>query len=318
MQSNWRAILTKTDPSWAHATVTLHAAQLLILGGHRNEAVHAMQELVQRLPNDLQAHEQLGALLKRLGRPVESEAVMKQAAKIEAKKYASAPQDLEGIANFIESSTGSVQAPETAPTVFVTSLFDNYASTFDELLRNSLRYKAPELLLAACQQVLALKSKGTDILDLGCGTGLAGEIFYPFAARLDGVDLSPNMLDLARGKAVYDELHVGEVVEFLNTITRRYPLILAADVFVYIGDLAPVFAAAKLGLTAGGHFAFTVEASGEQDYFLQIVRRYAHSKKYIERIASEHQFTVRYFEETSTRNESLVPVPSYLVILEAT
>jgi predicted TPR repeat methyltransferase len=317
MQSNWRSILMKTEPRWAHAQVTLHAAQILILGGHRNEAVQAMQELVQRMPNDLQAHEQLGALLKRLGRPVEADAVMKQAASIEAKKYASAPQDLEGVANFIESSTGAVKAPETAPAVFVTSLFDNYAEQFDEALRNRLSYKAPELLLAACQQALTLTPKGLDILDLGCGTGLAGEIFYPFAARLDGVDLSTNMLELARGKAVYDELHAGDVVEYLNNMTRRYPLILAADVFVYIGDLAPVFAAAKKGLTAGGHFAFTVEVSTEQDYFLQIVRRYAHSKQYIERVASEHQFTVKCFEETSTRNESLLPVPSYLVILES-
>jgi predicted TPR repeat methyltransferase len=32
------------------------------------------------------------------------------------------------------------------------------------------------------------------MLDLGCGTGLAGAVFRPFVERLVGVDLSPAMI----------------------------------------------------------------------------------------------------------------------------
>ena len=112
-------------------------------------------------------------------------------------------------------------------------------------------------------------------------------------------------------------LHAADIVPYLQGLTQQFSLIVAADVFVYIGDLDSVFAAAKKSLTPGGHFAFTVEASPEADYFLQAVRRYAHSKSYLERLARQYQFEIKELDETSTRLESLRPVPSYLAILQA-
>src|SRR5207302_1633468 len=100
-----------------------------------------------------------------------------------------------------------------------------------------------------------------DVLDLGCGTGLAGELFRPLSRRLDGVDLSPRMLAQAATRGVYDRLAAGDLLTHLGGTGDRYHLVLAADVFVYLGDLAPVFAAARLVLRAGGWLAFTVEAS---------------------------------------------------------
>ena len=79
-------------------------------------------------------------------------------------------------------------------------------------------------------------------LDLGCGTGLAGVAFRDCVERLEGIDLSPGMVAEARAKGIYDALHVGEVVAHLKAATdRQFDLILAADVLVYVGDLAPLF-----------------------------------------------------------------------------
>ena len=44
------------------------------------------------------------------------------------------------------------------------------------------------------------------MLDLGCGTGLAGEAFRPHVDWLEGVDLSPGMIAQARKKTIYDRL----------------------------------------------------------------------------------------------------------------
>ena len=318
MQVNWRAVLEKSHPGVAGLPLTFHAAQLLIMGGHRNEAAAALQELADRQPDDLQAHQQLAALLKRMGRPTDAERVLKKAALIEAKNYVNQAQDLEDLAQFIEASTGSTTAPQSAPVAYVTSLFDQYADDFDPVLRKSLEYKAPELLLAAFQRLPSMILKNLDTLDLGCGTGLAGEIFRPFARRLDGVDLSTKMLAIARVKSIYDELQADDIVNYLEKMTETYSLILAADVFVYMGDLQAVFSATRKALMPGSHFAFTVEASTGADYFLQATRRYAHSKNYLARLAAEHQFDIKILEETSTRVESLRPVPSYLAILMAT
>jgi predicted TPR repeat methyltransferase len=317
MQINWRAVLEQSHPGAALRPLTLHAAQLLLMGGHRNEAAAALKELVERNPNDLQAHQQLGALLKRIGRPAEAEQVLKKAALVEAKTYVIQAQDLQGIAEFIEASTGNTSTPQTAPAAYVTALFDQYADHFDAVLSTSLEYKAPELLLAACRKVHSIELEMLDILDLGCGTGLAGEVFRPFARYLEGVDLSTKMLEVARRKSIYDSLHAADIVPYLQTTAKAWSFVLAADVFVYMGDLDAIFSATRKVLAPGGHFAFTVESSAQADYLLQGVRRYAHSKNYLVRLAIEHQFDVKLFEETSTRLESLKAVQSYLVILRA-
>src|SRR5262249_34211053 len=160
--------------------------------------------------------------------------------------------------------------------------------------------RAPELLLGAVSRVAGRALRDLDVLDLGCGTGLAGEQFRPAARRLDGVDLSPKMLAQAAAKGGYDRLTAGDLVAHLGGIGDRYHLIIAADVFVYLGDLVPVFAAARRALRAGGWLAFTVEAGDGADYHLQPVRRYAHPRGYLTRAADATGFIVRCLEETST------------------
>ncbi|RUS75290.1 hypothetical protein EGW08_016956 [Elysia chlorotica] len=45
------------------------------------------------------------------------------------------------------------------------------------------------------------------IMDLGCGTGLVGEVLYAVGfTQLDGLDPSQGMLDVARSKGVYGSL----------------------------------------------------------------------------------------------------------------
>ena len=89
--------------------------------------------------------------------------------------------------------------------------------------------------------------------DLGCGTGLMGPLLRPHVSgRLEGVDLSQGMVDKARAKGCYDHLAVEELVAYLDGSAGQegvqcggsggYDLLVAADVFVYIGDLGPVFA----------------------------------------------------------------------------
>ena len=134
------------------------------------------------------------------------------------------------------------------PEGYVRALFDGYAPAFDQALTERLGYRAPELLLRAVEAARSgERMKFGSVLDLGCGTGLAGAAFRPFCDWLVGVDLSPAMLAQAREKGLYDRLVEGDVTRFLAEEAQakaRYHLILAADVFVYLDDLAPVLQAA--------------------------------------------------------------------------
>ena len=181
------------------------------------------------------------------------------------------------------------------PAGYLRTLFDQYASDFDRALGEGLNYRAPALLLAAIEA--ACKDSGRPMrfgamLDLGCGTGLAGAAFRAHADRLMGVDLSPGMIAQARAKGLYDRLIVCDLVLFLAAEAEakaRHDLVVAADVFAYFADLTPVAAAVARVLAPGGLFAFTTESKTEtatethngSGGSLGATLRYAHSAAHV-------------------------------------
>jgi len=181
---------------------------------------------------------------------------------------------------------GGVVAPERADARYVASLFDGYANTFDQHLVTQLGYKTPEHLKQALNDISGLHMD-MDILDLGCGTGLCGPLFCEYAHALVGVDLSPKMINKARERGVYDELIVGDLVLPLDRAGATFDLIIAADVFVYIGDLNEVFDKVAASLKPGGIFAFSVESTDREPYLLHSEGRYAHSAAYIRSLAGK-------------------------------
>ena len=67
---------------------------------------------------------------------------------------------------------------------------------------DTLDYRGPERIAELVSAVMGDR-RGLDILELGCGTGLCGIHLRPRAARLVGIDLSPEMVGLrARARAL--------------------------------------------------------------------------------------------------------------------
>jgi predicted TPR repeat methyltransferase len=312
---DWRSAVAAFNPAAARAPVTLHAAQLLLAHGRSAAAEAALREFLDRFPDHHAALLSLGMLLRRLGRRDEAGDLLVRAASAEAGRMVLPPGEREAVEGFLSAADRCGPRPAQAPAAYVTALYDETADRFDTLLREHLAYRGPELLFEAVSRVAGGAPRGLDVLDLGCGTGLAGAVFRPVARQLDGVDLSPGMLAWAAARGVYDRLTAGDLVAHLGGLCRRYDLILAAEVFIYLGDLSPVFAAARRALRAGGWLAFTVEAGDGDDYSLQAVRRYAHPRGYLTRAAEATGFRVCCLEETSTRTEALQPVPSFVCVL---
>ena len=88
--------------------------------------------------------------------------------------------------------------PARCRAAYVRALFDQYAPRFDRGACRTSTIAAPQLLLDAVDGAAGPRHFGT-LLDLGCGTGLAGAAFRA-ACRLRcmGVDLSPKMIEQAR------------------------------------------------------------------------------------------------------------------------
>lgn len=205
-----------------------------------------------------------------------------------------------------------------APQEYLQKLFDSYAENFDVHLREGLNYVVPELL----QQQIITHVKPNhgqwNILDLGCGTGLCGEVFKPWAKHLVGVDVSTKMLEKAAQKGCYDELIVMDNQQYLNQLLASdayFDLILAADVFVYQGDLKDILRACRMKLTPSGILAFSIELCEMENYRLQNTGRFAHSLNYIELLAQQLGFNLITKHRAVTRKQQEGDVVGGIIIM---
>jgi predicted TPR repeat methyltransferase len=153
-------------------------------------------------------------------------------------------------------------------------------------------------------------------VDLGCGTGLSGEQFRPLVRHLSGMDLSQNMVKRAHEKNVYDDLATGDVCQYLEASQHKYDLIMATDVFPYIGDLSLVFKTISEHAQHDGYFIFSVETAHEQDYVLRSSGRFAHSRHYIEALTTAHGFEIAASQSTDLRMEGTQPIKGELFVLK--
>ncbi len=163
---------------------------------------------------------------------------------------------------------------------------------------NLLDYQAPSLLAG---MVARHATAFSEILDLGCGTGLSAEPFAGFGARLTGVDLSGGMLAKAAERNAYADLVQADIVDFLRDRAETFDLVLAADVLIYLGDLAPLFEALSPVVRPGGLFAFSVEV-GADGWTVLPSGRFAHADAYVRDLAAP-DFEILEHEVTDLRRE---------------
>lgn len=204
-------------------------------------------------------------------------------------------------------------APLAPPQAYVEALFDAYAPGFDQQLVAQLRYDAPRVLAGHLQ---ATGRRFGRALDLGCGTGLCGPLLRPLCDALDGVDLSAGMLAQARMRGFYDTLSQADAAQWLAATPNRYGLVVAADVFIYVGALESVFAGVQRVLEPDGLFGFTVEAADPgHDIQLRPSLRYAHSQHYLCRLAADHGIVIEQLESRPVREDQRMPIPGWFAWL---
>jgi predicted TPR repeat methyltransferase len=200
----------------------------------------------------------------------------------------------------------------------VRRLFDQHAPRFEESLLQHLAYRGPQLLSDAVTSMTREAGRPmrfAAMLDLGCGTGLAGAVFRTAVDHLTGIDLSAAMIEEARRHALYDRLLTGEFVQFLATeavAQMRYDLMVAADVLVYIEDLAAVAVAVRHVLAPCGLFAFTVETHAGDGVLLRESLRFAHGAADVRAALAGAGLDLLQLAEVSIRTERGEPVAGLL------
>jgi predicted TPR repeat methyltransferase len=207
-------------------------------------------------------------------------------------------------------------ATSSAPREYVELTFDKYAGRFDEHIQNTLGYTAPSALADLVRNTVPEALPFAAALDLGCGTGLSGASFRSLVTRLVGVDVSAQMLGKAAAKKLYDRLEHDEIMPFLQRGEERYDLFIAADVFVYLGELQPLFVALDQRSGKDGIVACSIETTDKASGFeLLPSGRYAHSPNYLEGCAAAAGFTVLGCKPHDIRREKGAWLPGKLYLL---
>ena len=277
----------------------------------------------QRLTNNL--HNFAQSNYSNVHRNVDAISVLKRAIELD-------PTEVESETSYaivqLASLTGGMLR-DSMSTIYVRDLFNGYATRFDDDLCNNLSYKGHEQVSNEIKSLCVSKNMTIfgKLCDLGCGTGLCGPLLRPYALELVGIDVSPQMLFKAKQRSVYDNLELMSIQEFLRVQpAQSIDCLVAADVFIYIGDLEDLFSVARRALSPDGFLVFTIEEianSFKEDMedkkaegvYLLASGRFGHSQEYIINLANRQGFKVLKSLKTVLRTQGGNPVDSRTIVL---
>ncbi|OOO20786.1 class I SAM-dependent DNA methyltransferase [Agrobacterium pusense] len=292
-------------------------ARMLAEGGDYPAAAELMEQALELAPRWTAGWFRFGEYHEKVGETDKAVAAYEKVAEMDEEGLFAAELKL--------AVLGAAETPEQPPSRYVEGLFDDYADRFETSLVEKLDYSVPQKLAELIEKAADGRVFDT-VVDIGCGTGLLGVEIRAFAKRLEGFDISQNMLAKAEEKDLYD--HLGQADLSLEAETsglftttlasKRANLVAAADVMMYLGSLETVMPLVSALLAPSGFFAFSVEdAAGEDGFVLRESLRYAHSKTYVSGLLERAGFDLMEIRKTTIRKDAGKPLSGILFLARA-
>ncbi|MBS8225985.1 methyltransferase domain-containing protein [Vannielia litorea] len=177
--------------------------------------------------------------------------------------------------------TGTAPPPLPDPG-YIARFFDRTAAHFDQSLAG-VQYRGPEVLGGGLAYLGLAPGSALSVLDAGCGSGLAAPVLAPLAARLDGLDISPEILKEAEKTGAYTTLFTHDLARTPLPEPGAYDLIVVMDVLIYTGDIAAPITTIAAGLKPGRRIFLTCETSSNRPdgWELTPSGRYRHGQPYV-------------------------------------
>jgi predicted TPR repeat methyltransferase len=248
---------------------------------------------VELKPEDWDAWYELGELAQCVGRRDE--------ARLAYQTYLDAnPEDGE-IEHLLIALRDDAPPPRASDRA-IQHIYKSFAASYESRMLEDLKYVGPERMQDALKPVMGERG-GLAILDLGCGSGLAGVSVRQRAAELVGIDLSPEMIELARARGIYDRLEVAEITAWLDQCQMRFDLIISCDCMIYFGDLGRIVGAVARRLKPGGFFALSMERGNRYPFHLTDTGRYTHHPEHVREAAAGAGLVVAQMNESFLRME---------------
>lgn len=284
--------------------IILNYANILIDLQHISDAVSMLTSGLKEHPDDWRIHKSLAVAHVR--------SQQHDAALSHYRTALALNPGVPEIEHMIDALSGTQR--DRASARYVETLFDGFATSFDENLTGKLGYSLPEETSELLNE-LRLSKPVHSILDLGCGTGLLGPHVRDIADYLVGVDLSSKMLQRAAETGCYDKLVKADVHDFLASCKGDFDVIVALDVLIYVGEIDSLLAAAATCCASETLMVLSTEGLPSGDFALQPTGRYAHSDEYVDKCAARHGFSLQRREQKTLRIEQGQPVEGSVHVL---
>jgi len=153
--------------------------------------------------------------------------------------------------------------------------YRKWAADYDRQMLDQRGYTAPSSIAKILSE--QLPDTRASVLDVGCGTGLTCRLLAESGfSQLDGIDLSQEMIEVARERGIYRNLLQGDVNQPLQLETASYDGVVSSGTFTHghvgPGPLDEIFRVLK----PGGVLACTVhqdlwQSMGFEDRFAALV-----------------------------------------------
>jgi SAM-dependent methyltransferase len=125
-------------------------------------------------------------------------------------------------------------------------MYGAWAESYDESFGRAWGYIAPREIAAILKAEIA---PSAEILDIGAGTGLVAE--HLRGLTVDAIDITPEMLNVSRGKGLYRTLMLGDLTKALDIPDASYDAVISCGTFTH-GHVGPECFPELLRITKAG------------------------------------------------------------------
>ena len=209
------------------------------------------------------------------------------------------------------------EAPAVAPESMTLHLIDSDASRIDTQATSVSRASVAQRVAGAI--VERYPDRKLNVLDLGCGTGLLAAALGRIDGYFVGVDLSMPMIETAKKRDVYSRFHHVNLLDALSaTDGSEYEVIVATDVFIYLGKLDVAITDAFKVLRPGGWLFFSCEHADDDgpDFVVHKNMHYAQSRRYIKKLLSASGFAEPHIEDIDPSTEQSSDLSGFIVSVQ--
>ena len=135
--------------------------------------------------------------------------------------------------------------------------FDSLSSVYDEANQDEVI-----TFINMLENALYSSYSGRDdlnVLDIGCGTGTSAQPLRDYVkfGELDGIDISANLLEIAKSKNIYTKTICYDVLSYFSKEFNPYDVLIASETFSYFKDLNEAFDVLGQKMKTGGMLYFS-------------------------------------------------------------